>query len=69
MPYTAQFGEDVGISFGTWFLIMMNFVPISLLVTLEMVKFFQGWWIEWDWRMVCPDTGIICKVQSSALNE
>ena len=28
------------ISWATWFLIMMNFVSISLLVTLEMVKFF-----------------------------
>ena len=27
-------------SFGTWFLVMMNFVPISLIVCLEMVKFF-----------------------------
>lgn len=68
-PYNSNVFQDIGISFGTWFLIMMNLVPISLLVTLEMVKFFQGWWIEWDWRMVCPDTGIICKVQSSALNE
>lgn len=27
---------------GTWLLIFTNFVPISLLVTLEMVKFIQG---------------------------
>jgi len=27
---------------GTWILIFTNFVPISLLVTLEMVKFVQG---------------------------
>jgi phospholipid-transporting ATPase len=26
--------------FGTWFLALMNFVAISLMVTLEMVKFF-----------------------------
>lgn len=26
-------------TFGTWFLSMMNMVPISLIVTLEMVKF------------------------------
>jgi hypothetical protein len=31
--------KTFGVSFGTWFLAMMNFVPISLLVTLEMCKY------------------------------
>lgn len=26
----------------------MNFVSIAILVTLEMVKFFQGMFIQWD---------------------
>jgi phospholipid-transporting ATPase len=34
------------IAFMQWFLALMNFVSISLLVTLEMVKFFQGYFIE-----------------------
>jgi hypothetical protein len=38
-------------SFGTWYLAMMNMVPISLMVSLEMVKFFQGYFIEQDWRI------------------
>ena len=29
----------------------MNFVSISLLVTLEMVKFTQGVYINWDWMI------------------
>lgn len=33
---------------GSWILIFCNFVPISLLVTLEMVKFFQGSFMDWD---------------------
>jgi len=28
-----------------------NFVPISLLVTLEMVKFFQGSFMQYDVEM------------------
>jgi len=56
-------------SFGTWFLVMMNFVPISLLVCLEMVKFFQGSFIQMDYRMVCPQKGLNAVVQSSNLNE
>jgi hypothetical protein len=27
--------KEGGTGFGTWFLLLMNFVPISLLVTLE----------------------------------
>ena len=27
---------------GVWFIVLMNFVPISLLVTLEMINFFQA---------------------------
>jgi len=30
------------VRFGNWLLLFGNFVPISLLVTLEMVKYFQG---------------------------
>lgn len=29
-------------SWGTWFIIFASFVPISLLVTLELIRFFQG---------------------------
>jgi hypothetical protein len=39
-PGGSNFFVSVGVAFGTWFLALMNFVPISLLVTLEMVKFF-----------------------------
>ena len=34
------------ITFGTWFVNMMNLVPISLIVTLEMVKFIQDFNIK-----------------------
>ena len=33
---------------GTWILIFTNFVPISLLVTLEVAKLFQGTFMSWD---------------------
>lgn len=57
------------INFGKWFLIMMNFVSISLLVTLEMVKFGQGLFIEWDWMIYDDEKDLAAKVQSSNLNE
>jgi phospholipid-transporting ATPase len=41
----------IPINFGKWFLAMMNFVSISLLVSLEMVKFAQGIYIGWDYMI------------------
>ena len=42
---------EILFNFAKWFLAMMNFVAISLLVSIEMVKFTQGIFIEWDWLM------------------
>lgn len=36
---------------GTWILIFTNFVPISLMVTLEMVKFWQAGFMTRDYMM------------------
>ena len=47
----------------------MNFVSISLLVSLEMVKFAQGVFIEKDWMIYDEEKDIPTKVQSSNLNE
>lgn len=41
-------GPQLFIKWGTWILIFTNFVPISLLVTVEMVKFIQGILITLD---------------------
>ena len=60
---------DIPTNFFAWFLAMQNFVPISLLVSLEMVKFFQGQFIESDHRIYCPEKGLPSKTQSSNLNE
>ena len=39
---TSHWLIQTGVQTGTWFLLLMNFVSISLLVTLEMVKFIQA---------------------------
>jgi len=54
---------------GTWILIFTNFVPISLLVTLELTKVFQAIFIEKDRFMIDEDHRIFTQVQSSNLNE
>lgn len=48
---------------------MMNFVSISLLVSLELVKFFQGVFMEKDWMIFDGEKDLSAKVQSSNLNE
>ena len=47
----------------------MNFVPISLLVTLEMINFFQASFIQWDIAIYDEARDLPTKVQSSNLNE
>ena len=54
---------------GTWILIFTSFVPISLLVTLEIVKFFQGFFMQWDVLMYDGDQDFPMKAQSTNINE
>lgn len=47
----------------------VNIVPISLMVTLEVVKFVQGLFIFWDVEMYDESKDMPTKAQSSNLNE
>lgn len=57
------------VKLGTWILLLANFVPISLLVTVELVKFLQAIFIEWDADLISPNKGLSATVQQSSLNE
>lgn len=50
-------------------LVFTNFVPISLLVTLDLTKILQAWFIESDASMIDTEYRFLTKVQSSNLNE
>mmetsp|Transcript_6081 Transcript_6081/g.10321 ORF Transcript_6081/g.10321 Transcript_6081/m.10321 type:complete len:363 (+) Transcript_6081:642-1730(+) len=54
---------------GTWILIFTNFVPISLMVTLELVKFWQGMFMSSDYLMYDEEQDMPIRAQSSNLNE
>lgn len=54
--------------FGSWILLLGNLIPISLLITLEMTKFAQGFLMEVDKGMISYNN-IHLKVASSNLNE
>jgi phospholipid-transporting ATPase len=57
------------VRFGNWLLLFTNFVPISLLVTLEMVRLFQGMKMTADPEMTSSYDHTKTTVQSSNLNE
>lgn len=65
--------DNIAVSFlvnlGSWLLIFAAFIPISLLVTLEIVKFFQALLITWDHTLYDEEKDMAAKVQSSNLNE
>ena len=54
---------------GTWLVLINNIVPISLLVTLEMVKYVQGLFIAWDIELYDTKRRLNPQVQTSTLNE
>ena len=57
------------IKLGTWCVLINNLVPISLLMTMELVKYFQGWFISWDIDIYDKNKKAMTKVQTSTLNE
>ena len=63
-----SFGKFI-ITIGTWIILINNIVPISLLMTLEMVKYIQGIFISWDYHIYDLVNHQKPKVQTSTLNE
>ena len=54
---------------GTWILIFSNLIPISLLVTMELIKYVQGIFITWDVDLYDLKSRSRAIVQTSTLNE
>jgi len=46
-----------------------NFVPISLIVTLEIVKFWQGTFMGFDLLMYDQDQGFAMNAKTTNINE
>ncbi|EGR31814.1 phospholipid-translocating p-type flippase family protein, putative [Ichthyophthirius multifiliis] len=59
---------NLTINFGNWMILLLNFVPISLLISLEMVRFFQAMLISGE-KLMKSSNGFYPTVQSSNLNE
>lgn len=63
-PY---FLMDTVSAWGSWFISISNFIPISLLVTLEMIRYGQGFLLNKD--KLCASKGFYTEVQTSSVNE
>ncbi|XP_072332990.1 phospholipid-transporting ATPase IB isoform X1 [Scyliorhinus torazame] len=62
---SANFGYNLL----TFIILYNNLIPISLLVTLEVVKFTQALFINWDMDMYHPETDMPAMARTSNLNE
>jgi len=60
---------DAIFGFLKFFLLLSSILPISLLVSLEIIKVFQALFIGADAKMYSVDVNQPCKVMSISLNE
>uniref|UniRef100_A0AAY4DFK1 Phospholipid-transporting ATPase n=1 Tax=Denticeps clupeoides TaxID=299321 RepID=A0AAY4DFK1_9TELE len=60
---------NFGLNFLTFIILFNNLIPISLLVTLEVIKFIQAFFINWDTDMLYEATNTPAMARTSNLNE
>uniref|UniRef100_A0A3B3TCN1 Phospholipid-transporting ATPase n=1 Tax=Paramormyrops kingsleyae TaxID=1676925 RepID=A0A3B3TCN1_9TELE len=60
---------NFGLNFLTFIILFNNLIPISLLVTLEVIKFIQAYFINWDMDMHYEVTDTPAMARTSNLNE
>lgn len=53
----------------TFFILYNNLVPISLYVSMDMIKIFQAKRMEVDRNMRCEEKGVSARARTSDLNE
>nr|DBA32644.1 TPA: hypothetical protein GDO54_000421 [Pyxicephalus adspersus] len=66
---TEAISNNFGYNLLTFIILYNNLIPISLLVTLEVVKFTQALFINWDRDMYYADTDTPAMARTSNLNE
>ena len=57
------------ITFFTYFLLLNTMIPISLVVTIEIIKMIQGFLIEWDVKLYSKFRHAFCKARTVSINE
>ena len=57
------------ITFFTYFLLLNTMIPISLIVTIEIIKIIQGLFIEWDSKLYSKFRRVFCRARAVSINE
>ena len=57
------------ITFFTYFLLLNTMIPISLIVTIEIIKMIQGLFIEWDAKLYSHFRHVFCRARAVSINE
>ncbi|KAI0989575.1 hypothetical protein GJ496_007801, partial [Pomphorhynchus laevis] len=61
--------QNIFLTFLTFVILYNNLIPISLSITIEIVKFMQAYYIGWDLDMYDPATDSSAVARTSNLNE
>ncbi|KAJ7357645.1 Phospholipid-transporting ATPase IA [Desmophyllum pertusum] len=69
LGYSAKRAQNLGMTFLTFIILYNNLIPISLTVTLEVVKFIQAIFINLDVDMYYEPTDTPAMARTSNLNE
>nr|XP_022321907.1 probable phospholipid-transporting ATPase IA isoform X3 [Crassostrea virginica] len=69
LPNSDSPPSNFGYNFLTFIILYNNLIPISLQVTLEVVKFIQAIFINWDLDMYHAETDTPAMARTSNLNE
>ncbi|XP_078072921.1 putative phospholipid-transporting ATPase IA isoform X4 [Mustelus asterias] len=69
LDFSGSGASYFGLNFLTFIILFNNLIPISLLVTLEVVKFIQAFFINWDMDMIYEPTNTPAMARTSNLNE
>ena len=68
-PLDNKITTECFINFFTYFLLLNTLIPISLIVTIEIIKMIQGLFIEWDAKLYCKSKKYFCKAKAVSINE
>lgn len=58
-----------GITFASYFILYSTYIPISLIVSLEFVKVFQGYAMHKDKEMYCAINDRAMECHTVSINE
>ena len=65
----SDLSSSFGFTFLTFVILYNNLIPISLQVSLEIVRFVQALFINWDTQMYCEESDTPAGARTSNLNE